>query len=93
MPQNTDITVGPGAWTLLTDADVSAITLQVRDASVWLKATAGAVAPADTTGAWLLEDGEGLSGDLAFYWRGVVGANRVYAQAQNFPAKVVVSHA
>jgi hypothetical protein len=41
----------------------------------------------------LLRDGEGLSGDLVDYWRGVTGANRVYARAQNFASAVVVSHA
>lgn len=93
MPQNTDIAVGPGAWVLLTDADVTAITLQVRGAPVLLKATVGAVAPTTDVGAFLLESGEGLSGYLTDYWRGVTGANRVYAKAQNFASTVAVSHA
>lgn len=93
MPQNTDIAVGPGAWVLLTDADVTEGTFQCRGAPVLLKATVGAVAPTDNLGAFLLKDGEGLSGYLADYWRGVAGANRVYAKAQNFASAVAVSHA
>lgn len=93
MAQNTDIAVGPNAWTLLTNADVSAITVQARNAALLLKATVGAVAPTDATGAWLLGDGEGLSGALTDFWRGVTGATRVYARAQNFPGIAVVSHA
>ena len=93
MAQNTDIAVVPGSWTQVTDADVAAITLQVRGAPVLVKATVGAVAPTTDVGAFLLEDGEGLSGDLVDYWRGVTGANRVYARAQNFASVVAVSHA
>lgn len=93
MPQNTDIAVGPGAWVLLTDADVTAVTLQVRGAPVLLKATVGAVAPTTDEGAFLLGGGEGIIGALADHWRGVLGANRVYAKAQNFGTTVVVSHA
>lgn len=93
MARNTDIVVVPGSWTQVTDADVAAITLQVRGAPVLVKATVGAVAPTTDAGAFLLEDGEGLSGYLADYWRGVTGANRVYARAQNFGSVVAVSHA
>lgn len=93
MPQNTDIAVTPNAWVLLTDADVTAITVQAGDVTVLLKATVGAVPPVDATGAWTLAPGEGLTGDLVDYWRGVTGANRVYARAQNFPGTVTVSHA
>ena len=93
MPQNTDIAVGPGAWVLLTDANVTAVTLQVRGAPVLVKATVGAVAPTNNLGAFLLKDGEGITGALADHWRGVLGANRVYAKAQNFGTTVVVSHA
>ena len=93
MPQNTDYTVGPSAWLLLTDADVTQGTFQCRGAPVLLKATVGAVAPTTDAGAFLLKDGEGITGALADHWRGVIGANRVYAKAQNFDTKVVVSHA
>lgn len=93
MPQNTDIAVTPNAWVLLTDGNVTAITVQAKDVTVLLKATAGATPPTDATGAWTLAAGEGLSGDLVDYWRGVPGANRVYARAQNFPGTVAVSHA
>lgn len=93
MARNTDIAVVPGSWTQVTDADAAAITLQVRGAPVLVKATVGAVAPTTDEGAFLLEDGEGLSGYLADYWRGVTGANRVYAKAQNFASAVIVSHA
>ena len=93
MARNTDVAVVPGSWTQVTDADVTAITLQVRGAPVRVKATVGAVAPTTDVGAFLLEGGEGLSGYLADYWRGVAGANRVYAKAQNFASTVAVSHA
>lgn len=93
MPQNTDIAVAPNTWVLLTDDNVSAVTLQCRGNPVLLKATVGATPPTDATGAWLLNDGEGITGALADYWRGVSGANRVYARAQNFATTVVVSHA
>jgi len=93
MAQNTDIAVAPGAWTLLTDSDITSITVQARDSAVLLKATVGATPPTTTTGAWLLRGDEGLVGLLTDFWPGVSGANRVYARALNFPATVVVSHA
>ena len=93
MAQSDTLDVGPSAWVQLTNANATAVTIQCLQSSVFVLATAGAVAPTATDGAFLLTPGEGLTGDLADLWPGVASATRVYALAQNFPAQVVVSHA
>jgi hypothetical protein len=93
--QNTDISIPPRMWTLLTNSDVSALRIQVLGrVGVLLKATVGAVPPTSLTGGVSLAPGGGLTADqtLAQLFPGVPGANRVYAYATGGTV-VSVSHA
>lgn len=93
MAQNTDIALTDGAWTQLTDADVSAIRVQNRSGyMVLLQATAAAVAPTSSNGCVEIESKEILAADitLAEIWPGVTGAARVWAWGSGV---VSVSHA
>lgn len=98
MAQNTNIVIAADTWTLLTNSDVSNITFQVLGQNfIYLKATVGAVAPTDTTGAIIYDFREGeANASLADLFPGITGANRVYAYPGNESggaAKVMVSHA
>lgn len=60
MAQNTTITLTAGAWTQLTDADVTSITFQNTGGyHVLVKGTTDATAPTDTTGAVRYNPGQG----------------------------------
>jgi hypothetical protein len=94
MAQNTTINVPAATWTILTDADVSAITFQnVGSDAVLIKGTTSASAPTDDTGSIRYMPGQGernvSMGDL---FPGLSGADRVYAYATN-GGRVMVSHA
>ena len=93
MAQNTTKTIAASTWTQLTDADVTGITFQnVGSNFLIVKATTGATAPTDTTGAVRYNPGQGernvLLSDL---FPGIAG-KRVWAWAADI-TQVVVSHA
>lgn len=94
MARNTTINVPAVTWTQLTSADVTSITFQnVSGNFVLIKATVGANAPSDTTGAIRYNPGQGERNvALSDLFPGVSGANRVYAYSVD-GAAVVVSHA
>ena len=94
MAQNTDITLTAGVWTLLTNSDTPAATVQNRGGyTVYIKPTVGAVAPTSLDGALALNPLSGFTADLplASIWPGVSGANRLYALCY-IAATVMVSH-
>ena len=98
MAQDTDITLTRGTWVQLTDANVSTITFQNKGPDfIYVKVTASASAPSDTTGAIRYNPGQGeLNTALADLAPGISGA-RVYAllhpEASKSSAVVTVSHA
>jgi hypothetical protein len=95
MPRNTTINIPVGQWVLVTDADVTAVRIQVHGAyEARFKATVGAVAPTSIDGAILLLPYGAIAADLtlAQLFPGVPGANRVYVYA-DMPVAVSVSHA
>lgn len=95
MPQNTNIALTAGVWGQLTNADVTALRVQnLNGYEIKIKATVGAVAPTDATGAITILPYGAIAADLtlAQLFPGVAGANRVYAFA-DIPAIVSVSHA
>lgn len=98
MPQNATISLPAGQWTQITNADVSAIRVQslapLTSQPVWIKATAGAVAPTSRDGAIRLLPNQAIGADMLIgsLFPGVSGANRVYAIADD-QIDVSVSHA
>lgn len=94
MPQNTTINVAANTWTQLTDANIATITFQnIADNHIRVKATVGASAPTNLTGAIRYNPGQGERNvALSDLFPGVSGANRVYAWSET-GAAVVVSHA
>lgn len=94
MPQNTTVPVPAKTWTQITNADATNITFQnLGNGTVLVKATAGAVAPTDATGAMALPAGLGEKNvALADIWPGVSGANRVWVYSNQLGA-VFTSHA
>ena len=94
MPQNTTLTLAPGVWLQLTDADVTEITFQVRPSGygVFIIGTVGAVIPTTTAGALFYTPNQGeAKAALADLFPGLA-ANRVYAYSDGV-ASVMVSHA
>lgn len=95
MAQDDTLPLAPGAWTLLTDSNVTALRAQMQSGDVLLlKATVGAVAPTNTLGALKLDPLSILPADvtIASLWPGVAGANRVYGMIPS-GGTVSVSHA
>lgn len=94
MPLNDNISIPRNTWTLLTAANVTALTFQVQNSTpVRIKATVGAVAPTDLDGSIIYDESEGeISVSLADMFPGVSGANRVYAYAFQ-RSSVAVSYA
>ena len=100
MPRNDTLTIPPRVWTQLTNADVTAVSLQILSNNpVAIAGTAGAVAPASGPGgseaARILWPGDHLLATtfLTDLWPGVSGVNRLWAWAEGDGAKVAVSHA
>ena len=93
MAQNTDIVLAIGAWTQLTNADVTAITFQNKSGGfILVKGTVGAVAPTDDDGAVRYNPGQGERNvSLSDLFPGI-SANRVYAYT-SAGGEVMVSHA
>jgi hypothetical protein len=95
MPQSTTIDVPAQSWWQVTAADTTAVSLQnVGGQDVFFKGTAGAVAPTDMAGAYVLQPGLILASDvlLATLFPGTAGVNRVYVWSGG-PARVTVHHA
>lgn len=95
MAQNTTVSLAAGAWTQLTDGNVTAMRIcNLGTEGIWLQATVGAVAPTNTSGALPLLPGQVMAADLtlAQLWPGVSGANRIYALA-TVASRVSVSNA
>jgi len=97
MAQNTHITLAAGTWTSLTNANVTSITFQnVSQNYIWIKGTAGAVAPTSIDGALRYDFSEGEANvPLSDLFPGL-SAIRVYALAGDEAGgtgAVMVSHA
>lgn len=94
MPQNTTYGIAD-SWTLLTDANVSAVTFQNTGIyPVWVATTNGTTPPAAGAERLLYNAGQGernvLLSDLT---PGISGANRIWARAFNQNGgRVFVSH-
>ena len=93
MAQNTTITLTPGQWTQLTDADVNSITFQNTGGyHILLKGTTDATAPTDKTGAIRANPGQGeLNVVLGDLFPGIA-AKRLWAYSEQ-AVGVFVSHA
>jgi len=94
MAQNTTVTVPAGAWTQLTDADITSITFQnVGSNYILIKATTDATAPTSNVGSIRYNPGQGERNvALSDLFPGLAGRDRVWAYADNI-TPVVVSHA
>ena len=93
MAQNTDIVLPIGVWTLLSDADISAITFQNKSGNyILVKGTVGAVIPTSDDGAIRYNAGQGERNVLLADLFLGIAATRVYAYAPT-GAEVMVSHA
>jgi hypothetical protein len=94
MPRNTKVTLLPGVWTQLTDANVTSITFQNQGGdSVLVAGTVGATPP--TTLDTAIKYGPGLgeaNAALADLFPGIA-ATRVYAYSAHGGQQVFVSHA
>ena len=94
MAQNTTITVPAGAWTQLTDADITSITFQnIGSNHIMVKATTDGTAPTNYTGAIRYNPGQGERNvALSDLFPGLAGRDRLWAYATD-ATQVVVSHA
>lgn len=82
-----------GAWTELTDADVSTITFMVAKGRVRVKWTTGS-APADSdTGGFPYEARQGEKNIAVTDMTATASADRLFAFAEGGDAEVVVDHA
>ena len=93
MAQNTKITLPPGEWTQITDADVTTITFQNQSGGeMWVVGAADATAPSGFEEALTYAPGSGeRNAALADLFPGI-SAVRVYAYSAG-GAQVFVSHA
>lgn len=93
---NTNFTLTPGTWTLLTSADVTSLRVQNWSKyEIFLSATVGETPPTSLDGAVWIEPVNVVLPDveLEVLWPGVPGANRVYAMSRHADAVLSVSHA
>ena len=95
MAQSTIVPLPKGTWVLVTNSDITSLTFQNRGGGLLLvKATVGAVAPTDLSGALAYPTQRGeLNIPLLDLFPGVAGANRVYAYSGNLTGQIAVSHA
>lgn len=93
MSQNTTITLTAGAWTQLTDANVTSITFQnISGYHILVKGTTDATTPTDALGSIRYNPGQGeLNTGLSDLFPGISAA-RVWAFCDQ-AASVFVSHA
>ena len=94
MAQNTTITSPAGAWTMLTDTDVTSITFQNTSSQfVIIKGTTGTTAPTTKDGSLRYNPGQGERAvALTDLFPGLAGIKRLWVFS-NDTASVVVSHA
>ena len=94
MAQNTTITVPAGAWTQLTDADITSITFQnIGSNHIMVKATTDGTAPTNYAGAIRYNPGQGERNvALSDLFPGLAGRDLLWAYATD-ATQVVVSHA
>jgi len=94
MAQNTTIQLTAGAWTLLTDSDISSITFQNRGAHhIHVAGTTSATPPSDFDGSIRYNPGQGERNvALADLFPGLTTPDRVYAYSDK-AVQVFVSHA
>ena len=94
MAQNTTITVPAGAWTQLTDADITSITFQnIGSNHIMVKATTDGTAPTNYAGAIRYNPGQGERNvALSDLFPGLAGRDRLWAYATD-ATQVVISHA
>jgi hypothetical protein len=100
MARNQEVVECPAdVWTQLTNGNVSAITFQVLDGVVEVRAAIGEVPPLGTDRGYIFRN-DGLDyheggRNIAIQELSVAaGSNRVYARPMNGrPAKVIVDHA
>lgn len=94
MAQNGDVTLTAGAWTQLTDADVSAITFVNRsEYSILVKATTDTTTPTTFAGAVPYGPSMGEANkSMSDLFPGLSGADRLWAYCE-YAATVMVSHA
>lgn len=97
MPRNSHLTVTADAYTELTNADVTHITVQNLHEyhAILLVATAAGASPSnDDDGAIILpRHAIFVNEALSDLWPGQVGITRIHAKALMRDAKVLVSHA
>lgn len=96
MAINTVLTLPPGQWVQLTNANATSCKVQNRSSySILVEATVGPIAPGSTAIGHELLPYQTINGDVLFthLWGGVVGANRLWAFAPTYPAVISVSHA
>ena len=94
MAQNTTITVPAGAWTQLTDADITSITFQnIGSNHIMVKATTDGTAPTNYAGAIRYNPGQGERNvALSDLFPGLAARDRLWAYATD-ATQVVISHA
>ena len=93
MAQNTSKTVTGGAWTQLTDANVTSITFQNTGGhEIYVAGTTGATAPSNLDTAIKYNPGQGEANRLLSDLFPGISEVRVYAFAHN-TGRVFVSHA
>ena len=95
MAQNLNIALPKETWTQLSNADITALTVQnIGTDDVRIMGTVGAVAPTDVNDGILLPAGQGIKSTdtLAALFPGVA-ATRVYGYSVGGPGGVFVSHA
>ena len=96
MPRNLVVPAVAGAWTQLTNADVTAATVQNKSGySVRIMATVGATPPATADLGHTLGSLDGLAADMTFaqLFPGVVGGNRLWVWGDIGGEAIWVSHA
>jgi hypothetical protein len=93
MAQNTNITLTAGAWTELTDANVTSITFQNKGTyHILVKGTAGTSAPTDSDGSIRYNPGQGERNSYLSDLFPGISATRVWALCDQ-SLDVMVSHA
>lgn len=93
MAQQTTIALTNDEWTLLTDSDVTSLTVQAQGADVWLKATTDTTAPTSMTGSILLPRNSMFVNEaMTDLFPGLTGADRVWGRTTGANGQALVSH-
>lgn len=96
MPQNTTYSLVEDTYTLLTDADATAVTISNNSENepVYLVPTIDTNPPASLDGSIVLKAGDRIvNTNLADLFPGVTGVDRLWAFAHGPAASVMISHA